>query len=340
MEFLYDIGSFGLKLFFVSLAVGALLLLLFSMVRRSRDGDLGHILVQDLSHHYRAMSMTLQRAVLDKKQWKAHQKGIKLVAKGTDEAGAERVFVIDFQGDIAATAVSDLRELVSAILPVANERDEVVLRLHSGGGMVHTYGLAAAQLARLSDANIPLVVCVDKIATSGGYMMACVASKIIAAPFAVLGSVGVMSMIPNLHRLLKKYDIDYLEMTAGEYKRTISHLGEITDKGMTKYQEELEQTHDLFKEHVTHYRPGLEIEKIATGEAWYGTQALELNLVDELATSDEYLLNRMKDAHLYQVVYEAPKSVKEKFASALSEAADNILLRWLTRLWRADKTKI
>ena len=140
--------------------------------------------------------------------------------------------------------------------------------------MVHTYGLAASQLHRITRAGIPLTVSVDKGAASGGYLMACVANTIIAAPFAIIGAIGVLAQIPNFNRALKKVDVDYEVMTAGEHKAPITMFGEITDKGKNKLQQELEETHDLFKGFITQHRPQVPVHEVASGEVWYGQQAI------------------------------------------------------------------
>lgn len=226
------------------------------------------------------------------------------------------MFVLDFDGDIKASAVKHLREEISAIISTANKGDEVVLRLESGGGMVHGYGLAAAQLVRLKEAGLTLTVCVDKIAASGGYMMACVADKILAAPFAVVGSIGVVSQMPNFNKWLKKHDIDYEMFTAGEYKRTVTMFGENDEEDRAKYKEELEQTHELFKHFVTTYRPQLDLSKVANGDHWYGEDALKLNLVDELSTSDAYLLKQMEDYQAYALMSRQKPTFAEKLGLA------------------------
>ena len=244
----------------------------------------------------------------------------------------KRVFVLDFHGDIKASACDNLREEISAVLSLATSADEVVVKLESGGGMVHSYGLAASQLARISNKKIPLTVCVDKVAASGGYMMACVADKIIAAPFAVLGSIGVIAQLPNFHKLLKKNNIDYEMFTAGEYKRTVTMFGENTDKGREKFKEDLEDTHVLFKEFVSEHRPQIDIAKVATGEVWFGRRAMEVNLVDSLYTSDEYLLAQAENADIYEVSYSFKKSLPEKLGIAAQGAVDRLLLPWWERL--------
>lgn len=244
----------------------------------------------------------------------------------------KRIFVLDFYGDIKASECELMREEISAILTQATEKDEVVVKVESGGGMVHSYGLAASQLARITQKKIPLTICVDKVAASGGYMMACVANKIVAAPFAVLGSIGVVASLPNFHKLLKKNDIDYEMFTAGEYKRTVTMLGENTEKGREKFKEDLEDTHVLFKEFVSEHRPQVDIDKIATGEVWFGRRAKEVNLIDEIKTSDEYLLEQIESADIFQVEYVFKKSIQEKLGLAAQGAVDRLLMSWWERL--------
>jgi serine protease SohB len=237
--------------------------------------------------------------------------------------------VLEFKGDLFATAVRNLREEVTAITAVAGKDDEVVVRLESAGGAVPHYGLAAGQLMRLRERSIRVTVCIDRIAASGGYMMACVADTIVAAPFAIIGSIGVVAQVPNLHRLLKKHDVDFQEMTAGEFKRTVSVFGEITERGRRKFQEELEDTHLLFKEFVKAHRPKLDVERIATGEHWLARRGLELGLVDQLRTSDEYLVSRAANANLFQVNFERRQTLRERigFAAAAMESDELPLLR-------------
>jgi len=212
--------------------------------------------------------------------------------------------------------------------------DEVVIRLSSAGGLVHAYGLAASQVKRIRDRGVPLTVCVDTVAASGGYMMACVADKLIAAPFAIIGSIGVVAQIPNFHRLLKKNDIDVELITAGEYKRTLTIFGENTEKGREKFTEDVQSTQELFKDFISQSRPGVDIEKVATGEHWYGAQAVELALVDELMTSDEYLVSRSEDCDVFEVVYHRKKTFSERFAHIAEGSLDRVLLRWVSRLQR------
>ena len=265
---------------------------------------------------------SLIEATEDKNAVKQFQKALakkakqKLKDKSKSKKKEKRIFVLDFDGDIKASAVKHLREEISTIISTANKDDEVVVRLESGGGMVHGYGLAAAQLVRLKEAGLTLTICVDKIAASGGYMMACVADKILAAPFAVVGSIGVVSQMPNFNKWLKKHDIDYEMFTAGEYKRTVTMFGENDDEDRAKYTEELEQTHELFKHFVTTYRPKLDLAKVANGDHWYGEDALKLNLVDELSTSDAYLLQQMEKYQAYAFLSRQKPTFAEKLGLA------------------------
>jgi serine protease SohB len=210
----------------------------------------------------------------------------------------------------------------------------VVLRLESGGGLVHSYGLAASQLARIRQAGIPLTICIDKVAASGGYMMACIGEKIISAPFAVLGSIGVVAQLPNVNRLLKKHDIDFEVLTAGEYKRTLTVFGENTEKGKEKFQEDLDVTHQLFKDFVGRYRPQLHIDEVATGEVWLGVAALNRKLVDELRTSDEYLSDRAREANLFHLHFAERKSLQERIGMAASGTVENTLVGLWSKLGR------
>ena len=244
------------------------------------------------------------------------------------DAGKSRVYALTFEGDMDATKVSHLRHEINAVLTKASSGDEVVVRVKSFGGRVHGYGLAASQLQRVRQHGLNLVVAVDQVAASGGYLMAAVANKVIAAPFAVVGSIGVVAEIPNVHRLLKKNDVDVEVITAGRYKRTLTVLGENTDEGRRKFTEELEDLHVLFQEFVNEQRPGVELEKVATGEAWYGRRAIELNLVDEIATSDEYLMRRCAEADVFEVRWVEHKKPLERVLGEM-ESGLRQLVQWL-----------
>ncbi|HBG83376.1 MAG TPA: protease SohB [Acinetobacter radioresistens] len=238
----------------------------------------------------------------------------------------QKIYVIDFKGDVQASAVENLREEITLILATAKAgKDRVVVRLESPGGMVHGYGLAAAQLVRLRDAGFHLTICVDKVAASGGYMMACIANEIITAPFAVVGSIGVVAQVPNFNRLLKEHNVDFELYTAGEYKRTVTMFGENTPEGKAKFEQELQQTHGLFKHFVEKYRPKLNVEKVATGEHWYGQDALDLNLVDELKTSDEYLLSALPQHDVYVISTRRKPTLGEKLGLQAAQMADALV---------------
>ncbi|HRD49682.1 MAG TPA: protease SohB [Candidatus Contendobacter sp.] len=307
MEFLSEYGMFLAK---TATLVVAMLVVVGGIVALARRGDgdsRGRLDIRHLNRDYDDMAMALKSAALPKKAFKQAQKEHKAHEKQRGKTERRRMFVLNFHGDLRAAAVASLREEVTAVLTVAQPEDEVMVRLESAGGMVHAYGLAAAQLLRIRDRQVKLTVAVDKVAASGGYLMACVADRIIAAPFAILGSIGVIAQLPNFNRLLKKHDIDYEQFMAGEFKRTVTLFGENTDKGRHKFQEEIEITHTLFKDFVKTHRPQLDLDQVATGEYWYGTKALDCRLADELRTSDDYLLQASAAADLYEVIYTGKK---------------------------------
>jgi len=241
----------------------------------------------------------------------------------------KRLFVLNFNGDIKASQVDALRQEITTVLLVANSEDEVVVRLESPGGVVHGYGLAASQLQRIRDQKIPLTIIVDKVAASGGYMMACVADKILAAPFAIIGSIGVVMQLPNFHRLLDKNNIEFEQLTAGEYKRTLTMFGKNTDKAREKVLEELEEVQVLFKDFISQHRPQVDINQVATGEHWFATKAIEYRLVDALQTSDDYLLKKSTDHDLYEITYKTKPSLAQKFGKGVHSLVDG----FMTRLW-------
>lgn len=319
------LAKFGTVVVLLLLAIGIILMLAH---RNKHDAE--KLEVKNLNEKYETMALILNSQTLPKKQLKKILKKQKQEHKEKDKNEHEdrkKTFVLDFKGDIKASAVSSLREEISAILTVASDIDEVVVLVESGGGTVHGYGLGASQLRRIRDKDIKLTVAVDKVAASGGYMMACVANQIIAAPFAIVGSVGVLAQIPNFHRLLKKMDIDYEQITAGDYKRTLTLFGENTDADREKFKQELEETHQLFKEFVKENRTQVDVEKIATGEHWYGKQAIDLNLVDQLITSDDYLAKVAKESDVYQISFEQKRNWQDKLfglgASLLDKLQNN-----------------
>lgn len=333
MDWLAEYGMFAAKALTTLVVLSALLLLIAGLKGRQRRSP-GTLSVTQLNDQLARMTARLSEAVLDKPAFKALQKTQKQQRKAHSKSGTERakVFVLDFHGDIKASALESLRHEVTAVLELATPQDEVVIKLESGGGMVHAYGLAAAQLTRIREAGVPLTVCVDKVAASGGYMMACVADRILVAPFAMLGSIGVVAQLPNFHRVLKKHDVDYEMLTAGEYKRTLTVFGENTDTGREKFQEDLERIHQLFKQFVTRYRPSLDIDAVATGEVWFGVEALEQVLADEVKASDEYVSQRVRQADVFEVRFARPKRLQDRLASGVSAAVDRLLLTWVSRL--------
>jgi serine protease SohB len=325
---LLQIAEFAAKGFVVFLVIGASSVLLFSLGRRRRIAS-GHIEVRKLNRRFEALADSVRAGTMGRKAFKAMMKAR---GKEAESTGRSKVYVFDFEGDLLATAVEKLREEITAVSAVAKPEDEIVVRIESPGGGVPHYGLAAAQLARLRERKLKLTVCIDRVAASGGYMMACVADHIVAAPFSIIGSIGVVASVPNMHRLLKKHDVDFQEVTAGEYKRTVTVFGELTEKGKQKFQSQLDETHGLFKDFVKSQRPKLDVDKVATGEYWLGRRALELGLVDRLATSDDYLLARAQDSDVYRVAYKPERPWRERLGRAVVELADVAVLKVLTRL--------
>jgi len=332
-EFFLQYGLFLAKSVTIVLAIVFVIVFIISFATKGREKE--RIEVRKLNEKFDDMRQTLQMEILPKKALKKVAKEDKQkIKKEKKESKKEikstkkRIFVIDFDGDVRATAVSELREVITAILTLAQPEDEVFVTLESGGGLVHAYGLASSQLMRIKSKNIPLTISVDKVAASGGYMMACVANRIIAAPFAILGSIGVIAQVPNFHRLLKSNNIDFEQFTAGEYKRTVTVFGENTDKARIKFKEELEDTHTLFKNFVKQNRPVLDMDQIATGEHWFGLKALELNLVDDLKTSDDYLLEHSLDSDLYEVSYVTKKPLGSRLSSVVQLTVEKLFFSW------------
>ena len=351
MEFIADYGSFLLKT--VTLVIAVLILfggLIALGSRNKSSGREGDLKIRKLNEELEDHKDQIDEAVLSdavlkqrnkdrKKEDKAKAKAEKKAASGDKADDTKRVFVLDFDGDIKASDVELMRHEVTAILTQASKGDEVVVRLESGGGMVHSYGLASSQLKRIRDKGIQLTVCVDRVAASGGYMMACLADRIVAAPFAIVGSIGVVAQLPNFNKLLKKNDIDFELFTAGEYKRTVTMFGENTDKAREKFQADLEDTHGLFKQHVKQFRPRVDIEAVATGDIWYGQQALDHKLIDEVGTSDEYLVAACERAEVYIVRYEYRRSLQERIGLAAEAAFERAATKVLTAVNKQMQSK-
>lgn len=332
MEFITELGLFSSKVLVLVFGIGSLLVLLFALIIKAR-GSKPTLTVENLNRRFEELANALRAQVLNDKLLKLEQKAQKKRFKEQKtKTDAKRIYVIEFVGDIRASHVDNLREEITAILTMARPGiDEVVAKVESPGGMAHAYGLAAAQLNRIRQAQISLTVCVDKVAASGGYLMACTGHRILAAPFAIVGSIGVVVQIPNFHRLLKKNDVDFEEVTAGEFKRTVTLFGEITEKGRQKLHEQIEDTHKLFKEFVKTCRPQLNLEQVATGEYWYGEQARALNLVDEIISSDDYLFNQRDHAQIFKVEIKTRQKLSEKLAEGFSTVAARTLEKVMTR---------
>lgn len=324
--------------------------------KHRKAGKKGAIKVTPLNDHIDDMKDVLRQSVLEKDELKhihkTEKKQAKLEHKEKSKASKDahkhekdsenektselivrkkRVYVLNFTGDMAAEAVSSLREEITAVLSLAEPEDEVLLRLESPGGMVHAYGLASSQLLRIKTQNIPLTICVDKVAASGGYMMACLADKLVAAPFAIIGSIGVLFQLPNFYRALKKHDVDYEMISAGEYKRTLSQFGEITQKGRDKVQEDVDTLHEIFKTWIKDHRPSVDIDKISTGETWVGMQAKERYMVDEIKTSDECIVSACESADVYEVEFELHKSIQDKLGAVLQITGEKLFSNWFNK---------
>lgn len=360
-EFFYEYGLFLLKALTFVVAIVAIIGAIAAALMKSRQaadgGGEGHIEIRRFNERLEDMQQALswslmepferkqaekEKKAADKAERKAAKKAAKKAGKQRGEgetrlveSNRPRLYVLDFDGDIRASAVENLRREITAVLTTAKPEDEVMLRLDSGGGMVTSYGLAASQLDRIRDQRIPLTVCVDKVAASGGYMMACVADKLVAAPFAVLGSIGVVAQIPNFHRLLKEHNIDFELLTAGKYKRTLTLFGENTDEGRQKFIEDIERIHGQFKGYVDRRRPKLDIEQVATGEIWSGQDVLDLHLADRLCTSDQYMTEACESRDVLLISYKARRNLMEKLSGSVESSVDGVLMRWFDRLMKS-----
>lgn len=329
---------FLLEVVTVTVAIGALIALAAAVFSRRRGSPAGKFRIHKLNERFENMANAIGDASLTASDRKAahkrRAKELKRIDKDRSATAADRkrVFVIDFKGDIRATRVRSMREEVTAVVGAAQAGDEVVVRLESGGGAVSGYGLAASQLERIRAAEIKLTVTIDKVAASGGYMMAVVADRIVAAPFSVVGSIGVITGIPNLRRYMRERGVDYEQVTAGKHKRTLTVLGENTEEGRAKLQAELNDIHAVFKELIARFRPHLDLERVATGEWWLGSRAKDMGLVDELGTSDDVLLNMAKEADVFELKWEAPRSISGRIAGGAETVVGRLADAWTTAL--------
>ena len=343
MDYLFEYLIFLAEVVTIVVAIIAVLAAISSLGARRAHGSGGHLEVRKLNEALDGLRNSVRSALIEpnllKKQQRSEAKSKKAEKKaaqkeqpqqtGDTDAGdaPKRVFVLDFKGDLQANAVKHLRTEITAILTMAGKNDEVLIRLESPGGSVHGYGLAASQLDRIRQHGVTLTAAVDKVAASGGYMMAVVADRILAAPFALIGSIGVVAQVPNVHRLLKKHDVDVEVLTAGKYKRTLTVLGENTEEGRQKFIEELEDVHALFQDHVAERRPELDLDEVATGEAWYGQRALERKLVDEISTSDEYLTQACADGDVFHVRWVEHKKPIDRLLGQVENSLGRVVER-------------
>lgn len=334
MEFLFEYGLFLAKAITIVGAFVVIVGVIAGAAMKQKPAK-GQLEFTSLSEQIDDLKQYATEMLLNKDELKKQNKEKKKKAKQDkkSEEKKSRLFVIDFNGSMDANEVESLREEVTAVLCAADKDDEVLVRLESGGGVVHGYGLAASQLQRFKDKSLALTVSVDKVAASGGYMMACVADNVIAARFAIIGSIGVIAQLPNFNKLLKKHDIEYEQHTAGQFKRTLTVFGENNDEGREKFREELEEVHVMFKSFVSDNRPDLDIDSVATGEYWYGAKAKALGLVDQIGTSDDYLLSKVESHDIFSVKYKTRKNVAEK----LGIASANIVERVTSRMWEKSQ---
>ncbi len=319
------------SLLLLAVLVFAILGIVSALSKKDKKSKEPKVIIQSLSKVYHDRELGLRKKInkYAAKKWLKSKNKLNKKNKPSDKP---ILFVLDFKGDVKASATQQFRELIDVLLLHHQDTPcEVLLRIDSPGGMVNQYGFASAQCQRLTQAGIHLTIAIDRVAASGGYMMACVADQILAAPFAVVGSIGVIFQLPNFHRYLDKHNIDVELLTAGDDKRNLTMLAKNTDEDREKCQEQIEEVHALFKNHVANERPQCDMERIATGRYWYGTQAFELRLVDKLITSDDYLLSKYSSHQLYHLSMSSKKDWKKSLShdgSALLQKAS----QWIERL--------
>ena len=343
MEFLYEYGLFVAKAVTLVIAFIVVVSTIVGLASKQKHGK-GQLEIVSISEQLKDITNYAKQVLLDKNALKKLAKEQKKEAKAKNKAknkakiteqGEEseksRLYVIDFKGSMDANEVEHLREEITAILCVANKEDEVLVRLESGGGVVHGYGLAASQLQRIKEKGLKLTIAVDKVEASGGYMMACVADKLLASQFAYIGSIGVLAQLPNFNKLLKKNDIEFEQHTAGEFKRTLTVFGENNDEGRAKFKEEIEEIHVLFKDFVQSQRPDMDIDKVATGEYWPGIKAKSLGLIDDITTSDDYILSHYPAREIFSVKYAVKKNVAEKLGMSAANVVERVFMKSMSK---------
>ena len=334
LEFLADLGSFAAKAAIIVIAFGMLVAIIAANRKSQQEHTSGKLVITDLGRRLREQQRQMLTDMNHKPRLKQLKKQRKEAAK-SDKARSKKqpgarptTYVIDFNGDIRASQTTALSHKITALLQLANpKQDQAVIRLESAGGLVHAYGLAAAQLERLKQQGIHCTICIDKLAASGGYMMACIATQIVAAPFALVGSIGVVAQLPNFHRLLQRWEVDIEQHTAGKFKRTLTALGKNTPEGRRKFKQDIERTHKLFQDLVKEHRPQLALTKVATGEIWYGREALKLKLVDEINTSSALLLAQCAKGDVFLLDYKEKRSLSQRLQNASTGVLENLLLR-------------
>ena len=333
IELLIEYCFFLLKVITITFVIVIPILMIVSSSRYKTMGDKGQLIIKNLSEKFESMGTSLRGSQMDPKTYKKFikekEKKRKQDSKKKNKSSKQKsaIYVLNFQGDVMASDHDKLKQEINAILASKTSCKEVVLKVESGGGSAYAYGLCAAELKRLVDNKIKLTVCIDKVAASGGYLMSCVASKIIAAPWALVGSIGVIAQLPNIHRLLKDNLIDFEMHTAGQFKRTLTVFGENTEEGRQKFISELEDLHIVFKDFVKENRPNVDAMKVSTGEVWQGQKALALGLIDAIQTSNDYLLNLSDKYNLYEVEYHEKKSLGDRFAYGIQAFVDQLILR-------------
>ena len=343
MEFLYEYGLFVAKAVTLVIAFIVVVSTIVGLASKQKHGK-GQLEIVSISEQLKDITNYAKQVLLDKNALKKLAKEQKKEAKAKNKAKSKakiteqgeeseksRLYVIDFKGSMDANEVEHLREEITAILCVANKEDEVLVRLESGGGVVHGYGLAASQLQRIKEKGLKLTIAVDKVAASGGYMMACVADKLLASQFACIGSIGVLAQLPNFNKLLKKNDIEFEQHTAGEFKRTLTVFGENNDEGRAKFKEEIEEIHVLFKDFVQSQRPDMDIDKVATGEYWPGIKAKSLGLIDDITTSDDYILSHYPAREIFSVKYAVKKNVAEKLGMSAANVVERVFMKSMSK---------
>jgi len=340
---LYEYGLFVAKAVTLVIAFIVVVSTIVGLASKQKHGK-GQLEIVSISEQLKDITNYAKQVLLDKNALKKLAKEQKKEAKAKnksknkakiteqgEESEKSRLYVIDFKGSMDANEVEHLREEITAILCVANKEDEVLVRLESGGGVVHGYGLAASQLQRIKEKGLKLTIAVDKVAASGGYMMACVADKLLASQFAYIGSIGVLAQLPNFNKLLKKNDIEFEQHTAGEFKRTLTVFGENNDEGRAKFKEEIEEIHVLFKDFVQSQRPDMDIDKVATGEYWPGIKAKSLGLIDDITTSDDYILSHYPAREIFSVKYAVKKNVAEKLGMSAANVVERVFMKSMSK---------